>query len=220
MSKTIEEILTPKPEARPRIYAYAIADQAHAGLLKVGQTTRDVKQRVGEQLKTAAIKAPPASTSGQRSRRITPERLSRFQISIGPKLTIARTPITISKERSRKTATRTSAPTPLPRRWRARRSTTAPAYGRPSVATQVIITSDTYPKEISGIDDRLISRFDSGLTVAIEPPELEMRVAILMRKAQSEGVNLSEDVAFFVAKHLRWASTASSGGSGRGSTRN
>ncbi|CDY76655.1 Chromosomal replication initiator protein DnaA [Caballeronia glathei] len=68
---------------------------------------------------------------------------------------------------------------------------------------QVIITSDTYPKEISGIDDRLISRFDSGLTVAIEPPELEMRVAILMRKAQSEGASLSEDVAFFVAKHLR-----------------
>jgi chromosomal replication initiator protein len=68
---------------------------------------------------------------------------------------------------------------------------------------QVIITSDTYPKEISGIDDRLISRFDSGLTVAIEPPELEMRVAILMRKAQSEGVSLNEDVAFFVAKHLR-----------------
>ncbi|QGZ60248.1 chromosomal replication initiator protein DnaA [Paraburkholderia acidisoli] len=68
---------------------------------------------------------------------------------------------------------------------------------------QVIITSDTYPKEISGIDDRLISRFDSGLTVAIEPPELEMRVAILMRKAQSEYVNLNEDVAFFVAKHLR-----------------
>jgi len=56
MSKTIEEILTPKPEARPRIYAYAIADKAHAGLLKVGQTTRDVKQRVAEQLKTAAIK--------------------------------------------------------------------------------------------------------------------------------------------------------------------
>ncbi|SDV48420.1 chromosomal replication initiator protein DnaA [Chitinasiproducens palmae] len=68
---------------------------------------------------------------------------------------------------------------------------------------QVIITSDTYPKEISGIDDRLISRFDSGLTVAIEPPELEMRVAILMRKAQSEQQALSEDVAFFVAKHLR-----------------
>ena len=56
MSKTIEEILTPKPEARPRIYAYSIADQAHAGQLKVGQTTRDVKQRVAEQLKTANIK--------------------------------------------------------------------------------------------------------------------------------------------------------------------
>jgi len=68
---------------------------------------------------------------------------------------------------------------------------------------QVIITSDTYPKEMAGIDDRLISRFDSGLTVAIEPPELEMRVAILMKKAVSEGVPMSEDVAFFVAKHLR-----------------
>ncbi|MFZ3223413.1 MAG: restriction endonuclease [Rugosibacter sp.] len=56
MSKTIEEILAPKPEVRPRIYAYSIADEAHAGLLKVGQTTRDVKQRVAEQLKTAAIK--------------------------------------------------------------------------------------------------------------------------------------------------------------------
>ncbi len=56
MSKPIEEILEPKPEARPRIYAYAIADKAHAGLLKVGQTARDVKQRVAEQLKTAAIK--------------------------------------------------------------------------------------------------------------------------------------------------------------------
>ena len=56
MSKTIDEILAPKPEARPRIYAYSIADTAHSGLLKVGQTTRDVKQRVAEQLKTAAIK--------------------------------------------------------------------------------------------------------------------------------------------------------------------
>ena len=56
MSKPIEEILVPKPEARPRIYAYSIADEAHKGLLKVGQTTRDVKQRVAEQLKTAAIK--------------------------------------------------------------------------------------------------------------------------------------------------------------------
>jgi predicted house-cleaning noncanonical NTP pyrophosphatase (MazG superfamily) len=56
MIKTIEEILQPKPEARPRIYAYSIDDKAHAGLLKVGQTTRDVKQRVAEQLKTANIK--------------------------------------------------------------------------------------------------------------------------------------------------------------------
>ncbi|MGE5623080.1 MAG: chromosomal replication initiator protein DnaA [Bacillota bacterium] len=68
---------------------------------------------------------------------------------------------------------------------------------------QIIITSDTYPKEISGMDDRLISRFDSGLTVAVEPPELEMRVAILLKKAATEGVTLSDDVAFFVAKHLR-----------------
>ena len=56
MSKSIEEILAPKPEARPRIYAYSIDDEAHAGLLKVGQTTRDVKRRLAEQLKTAAIK--------------------------------------------------------------------------------------------------------------------------------------------------------------------
>ncbi|TYL87467.1 DEAD/DEAH box helicase family protein [Bradyrhizobium cytisi] len=56
MSKTIDDILAPKPEARPRIYAYSIADNAHEGLLKIGQTTRDVKQRVAEQLKTAAIK--------------------------------------------------------------------------------------------------------------------------------------------------------------------
>ncbi|MCZ2112635.1 MAG: restriction endonuclease [Anaerolineae bacterium] len=56
MSKSIEEILAPRPEARPRIYAYSIGDAAHKGLLKVGQTARDVKQRVAEQLKTAAIK--------------------------------------------------------------------------------------------------------------------------------------------------------------------
>jgi chromosomal replication initiator protein len=68
---------------------------------------------------------------------------------------------------------------------------------------QIIITSDTYPKEITGMDDRLISRFDSGLTVAVEPPELEMRVAILLKKAHQEGTSLSDDVAFFVAKHLR-----------------
>ena len=51
-SPAIEEILAPKPEARPHIYAYSIHDKAHVGLLKVGQTTRDVKQRVAEQLKT------------------------------------------------------------------------------------------------------------------------------------------------------------------------
>jgi len=56
MSKSIEELLAPKPEARPRVYAYSIDDKAHAGLLKVGQTTRDVKHRIAEQLKTANIK--------------------------------------------------------------------------------------------------------------------------------------------------------------------
>ena len=56
MNKTIEEILAPKPEAQPRIYAYSIQDEAHIGLLKVGRTIRDVRQRVAEQVKTAAIK--------------------------------------------------------------------------------------------------------------------------------------------------------------------
>ena len=68
---------------------------------------------------------------------------------------------------------------------------------------QVIITCDTYPKEIAGMEDRLISRFGWGLTVAIEPPELEMRVAILIKKAEVEGVRLPEDVAFFIAKHIQ-----------------
>ena len=68
---------------------------------------------------------------------------------------------------------------------------------------QVIITCDTYPKEIEGIEDRLISRFGWGLTVAIEPPELEMRVAILIKKGEAEGVRLPEDVAFFIAKHIQ-----------------
>lgn len=68
---------------------------------------------------------------------------------------------------------------------------------------QVVITSDRFPKEISGIEDRLISRFGWGLTVSVEPPELEMRVAILLKKAESEQVVLDEDVAFFVAKHIR-----------------
>ena len=55
LKPTIDEILIPKSDARPRMYAYSIADEAHEGLLKIGQTTRDVKQRVAEQLKTAAI---------------------------------------------------------------------------------------------------------------------------------------------------------------------
>ncbi|WP_018912707.1 chromosomal replication initiator protein DnaA [Thiomonas sp. FB-6] len=69
--------------------------------------------------------------------------------------------------------------------------------------SQIILTSDTYPKELQEMDARLTSRFDSGLTVAIEPPELEMRVAILLRKADAELVSLGEDVAFFVAKNVR-----------------
>ena len=67
----------------------------------------------------------------------------------------------------------------------------------------IIMTSDTYPKGLVDIDERLTSRFDAGLTVAIEPPELEMRVAILMRKADAEGTLMPEDVAFFVAKNVR-----------------
>jgi chromosomal replication initiator protein len=68
---------------------------------------------------------------------------------------------------------------------------------------QVIITCDTYPKEISGIENRLISRFGWGLTVAVEPPELEMRVAILLKKAGADGLALDENVAFFIAKHIQ-----------------
>jgi chromosomal replication initiator protein len=68
---------------------------------------------------------------------------------------------------------------------------------------QVVMTSDRFPKEIANIDDRLISRFGWGLTVSVEPPELEMRVAILIKKAESEGLTLDEDVAFFIAKHIR-----------------
>jgi chromosomal replication initiator protein len=67
----------------------------------------------------------------------------------------------------------------------------------------IIMTSDTYPKGLVDIDERLTSRFDAGLTVAIEPPELEMRVAILMRKAELEATPMPEDVAFFVAKNVR-----------------
>ena len=67
----------------------------------------------------------------------------------------------------------------------------------------IIMTSDTYPKGLVDIDTRLTSRFEAGLTVAIEPPELEMRVAILMAKARAEATEMPEDVAFFVAKNVR-----------------
>jgi chromosomal replication initiator protein len=68
---------------------------------------------------------------------------------------------------------------------------------------QLVISCDTYPKEISGMEDRLISRFGWGLTVAIEPPELEMRVAILLKKGAIDGITLDENVAFFIAKHIQ-----------------
>ncbi|WP_417349327.1 chromosomal replication initiator protein DnaA [Ferrimonas sp.] len=68
---------------------------------------------------------------------------------------------------------------------------------------QIILTSDRYPKEIDGVEDRLKSRFGWGLTVAIEPPELETRVAILMRKAEESKIHLPDEVAFFIAKRLR-----------------
>ena len=69
--------------------------------------------------------------------------------------------------------------------------------------SHIVMTSDTYPKGLADIHERLVSRFDSGLTVAIEPPELEMRVAILINKAISEGSVMPEEVAFFVAKNVR-----------------
>lgn len=68
---------------------------------------------------------------------------------------------------------------------------------------QIVITCDTYPKDIQGLEDRLISRFDWGLTVQIEPPELEMRVAILKKKAEALRVAVDDDVAFLIAKNLR-----------------
>ncbi len=68
---------------------------------------------------------------------------------------------------------------------------------------QIIMTCDRYPKEVNGLEERLKSRFGWGLTVAIEPPELETRVAILMSKAQQSGVPLPNEVAFFIAKHIR-----------------
>jgi chromosomal replication initiator protein len=69
--------------------------------------------------------------------------------------------------------------------------------------SHIVMTSDTYPKGLTDIHERLVSRFDSGLTVAIEPPELEMRVAILISKARVEGADMPEEVAFFVAKNVR-----------------
>ena len=72
-----------------------------------------------------------------------------------------------------------------------------------SKKSHIVMTSDTYPKGLADIHERLVSRFDSGLTVAIEPPELEMRVAILINKALAEGIKMPEEVAFFVAKSVR-----------------
>jgi len=68
---------------------------------------------------------------------------------------------------------------------------------------QMILTCDRYPKEIDGLEDRLKSRFGWGLTVAVEPPELETRVAILMKKAEQEGIDLPHEAAFFVAQKIR-----------------
>lgn len=68
---------------------------------------------------------------------------------------------------------------------------------------QVILTCDRYPKEVEGIEDRLKSRFGWGLTQCIDPPELEMRVAILLSKAEQVGVRLQPEVAFFIAKKIR-----------------
>lgn len=68
---------------------------------------------------------------------------------------------------------------------------------------QIVLTCDRYPKEINGLEERLQSRFGWGLTIAVEPPELETRVAILMTKAQQSSINLPHEVAFFIAKHIQ-----------------
>ena len=68
---------------------------------------------------------------------------------------------------------------------------------------QIVLTCDRYPKEVNGLEERLKSRFGWGLTVSIEPPELETSVAILMSKAQADDVDLPEEVAFFIAKRIR-----------------
>ena len=77
--------------------------------------------------------------------------------------------------------------------------------------SHIVMTSDTYPKGLTDIHERLVSRFDSGLTVAIEPPELEMRVAILINKARAEGADMPEEVAFFIAKNVRSTCASSRG---------
>jgi len=69
--------------------------------------------------------------------------------------------------------------------------------------SHIVMTSDTYPKGLMDISERLVSRFDAGLTVALEPPELEMRVAILINKAHAERAEMPEEVAFFIAKNVR-----------------
>ena len=67
----------------------------------------------------------------------------------------------------------------------------------------MILTCDRYPKEIDGVEERLKSRFGWGLTVAVEPPELETRVAILMKKAEQSGIEMSHEAAFFIAQRIR-----------------
>jgi len=68
---------------------------------------------------------------------------------------------------------------------------------------QIVITCDTFPKEINGMEDRLKTRFGWGLTVAVEPPDLEMRVAILLKKAEAEGATLEQPIAFFIAQQVQ-----------------
>jgi len=72
-----------------------------------------------------------------------------------------------------------------------------------SANKQIIITSDRYPRALEGIQERLRSRFESGISIEIEPPELEMRVGILLKKAAQENIDLHQDVAFYIAKLLR-----------------
>ena len=69
--------------------------------------------------------------------------------------------------------------------------------------SQIVLTCDRYPKEVQGLEERLVSRFQGGMTVAVEPPDLETRVAILQSKAEQEKVSLSTDVCFFIAKCVR-----------------